>query len=179
MYTLRPMTTTDIAPVVDVLDCLCSSDPASITFSAIQMGLARDRYMRNPRRCAIWRTKLVEYLADEQPGMLVAEMYGHRIGFLVAVVTRPYDAGACYGTLEAVGVLPTYRRQGIATALMQAALERLIDAGIATVLLDAGAQNELAHAWAGRLGFRPLSTVFMADTRAVHEHLQHAIEGDD
>lgn len=60
---------------------------------------------------------------------------------------------AC-GKLHDLFVLPSARRQGIGTALAQAALARLRDLGVPRVVLTSAWQNQEAHALFRALGFR-------------------------
>lgn len=96
-------------------------------------------------------------LDDPDTVILVAEdRSGEVIGYAYAALEpRSWaDLRDACGKLHDLFVLPSARRQGIGTALAQAALARLRDLGVPRVVLTSAWQNQEAHALFRALGFR-------------------------
>lgn len=71
------------------------------------------------------------------------------------------------GAIQNLGVLPSYRGQGLGTALLLKALAGFRQAGLARAFLEVTAQNEGAVRIYRRLGFRCRKTIYKAvDTLA-------------
>lgn len=92
-------------------------------------------------------------LAD---GALLAREEGEVVGF---VMFGPDDSGferdLARGVVRNVYVDPEARGRGVGTALMDAAEERLAEAGVEEVVLEAMADNEAALAFYRRRGYEP------------------------
>lgn len=86
--------------------------------------------------------------AAVRPLLLVAEANAAPAGMIVA------RAVAGEWEIENVAVLPTYRRQGIAAALVQALLAAAAAAGASAVFLEVRESNQPARKLYERFGFR-------------------------
>ena len=88
-------------------------------------------------------SRLIEYQPN---GCFVAELDGRLVGTVTTT---------CYGTeLAWIGMMlvhPEYRRRGIGTELMNAAMEFLLDTNVQCVKLDATPEGQLVYE---RLGFQ-------------------------
>lgn len=72
-------------------------------------------------------------------GIFVAEMWDTLVGFIACFVEKS-DA-SIYGEITGLGVLPQRRRKGVATALIQKAVEYFIDAGVEEVYCEVYEEN--------------------------------------
>ncbi len=75
----------------------------------------------------------------ETEGIFVAELWGNLSGFIACFVENKDDS--IYGEITGIGVLPRRRRRGLATALIQRAVEYFIDAGVEEVYCEVFAEN--------------------------------------
>jgi ribosomal protein S18 acetylase RimI-like enzyme len=75
----------------------------------------------------------------ETEGIFVAELWGNLSGFIACFVENRDDSD--YGEITGIGVLPQRRRKGIATALIQRAVEYFIDAGVDEVYCEVFTEN--------------------------------------
>ena len=75
----------------------------------------------------------------ETEGIFVAELWGNLSGFIACFVENKDDSN--YGEITGIGVLPQRRRRGIATALIQCAVEYFIDAGVDEVYCEVFTEN--------------------------------------
>ena len=99
---------------------------------------------------------LVSQLADEDVAVFVAEQSGEVIGYVYAgLEPRSWKElrDAC-GFIHDVAVLETGRRSGVATALIDAAVEWLRSRGAPRVVLWTADRNDAAQRLFDRLGFR-------------------------
>jgi ribosomal protein S18 acetylase RimI-like enzyme len=94
--------------------------------------------------------------SDPEAECWVAVPNGHAVGFVAFRVRL--DREPLAGEIEMIAVDPAHQRQGVATRLLEFALDRLHAAGVSVVELATG--GDAAHAPARRLyeqaGFRPL-----------------------
>lgn len=73
-------------------------------------------------------------------GIFVAVIWGNMSGFIACFVEEEEEG--IYGEITGIGVLPQRRRKGVATALIQKAVEYFIDAGVEEVYCEVYEQNE-------------------------------------
>jgi GNAT superfamily N-acetyltransferase len=95
-------------------------------------------------------------LADDDVAVFVAEREGEVIGYVYAgLEPRSWKElrDAC-GFIHDVAVLESGRRGGVATALVDAAIEWLRSRGAPRVVLWSAERNRAAHRLFERLGFR-------------------------
>jgi ribosomal protein S18 acetylase RimI-like enzyme len=109
----------------------------------------------SPERGYAWF--LGTQLAREDAAILVAEGDGAILGYVYAAVEPQswQDLRDEAGYIHDVVVDPDRRRQGVATALMEAALEWLRGRGVPRVVLGTASRNTSAQRLFARLGFRP------------------------
>ena len=109
---------------------------------------------KNPEEGYAWF--LQSQLRDDDAVVIVAERNGEVIGYVYAAL-EPQSwkelRDAC-GFIHALAVQETGRRTGIATALMDAAMEWLRSSGAPRVVLGTAHANEAAQRLFDRLGFR-------------------------
>ncbi len=74
-------------------------------------------------------------------GIFIAEMFGQPVGFIACFVERDREDGSVYGEITGLGVLPSRRRRGVATALIQRAVEYFLDAGVEEVYCEVYEEN--------------------------------------
>ncbi len=72
-------------------------------------------------------------------GIFLAEMWGSLVGFIACFVEKGADSA--YGEITGLGVLPSRRRRGIATALILRAAEYFRDAGVEQVYCEVYEEN--------------------------------------
>jgi len=121
-------------------------------------GFDRRRFMapgRNPE--AGYASFLRTQLHDEDVVVLVAEREGEVIGYVYAGLEPESwkELREAAGFIHDVVVEEAGRRTGVATALIDAAVEWLRGRGAPRVVLSTAAPNEAARRLFERLGFRP------------------------
>jgi ribosomal protein S18 acetylase RimI-like enzyme len=72
-------------------------------------------------------------------GVFVAEMWNTLAGFIACFIEK--SKGTTYGEITGIGVLPSRRRKGVATALVRRAAEYFLDAGIDEVYCEVFEEN--------------------------------------
>ena len=113
-WTLRELTAADLEPVVRI-----------------------DARTTGRRKAAWWRQVFTRFLSAPEPAAggigLGATAHGALVGFLIGEV-RAFEFGseAC-GWVFALGVDPDHRREGVGTALLEAAAARFRRAGVTRV----------------------------------------------
>lgn len=102
-----------------------------------------------------WQRDLLDWYAQKHPGLFLVALVEARIaGYCIA---RPRGSDAA--DIDSIAVLTRYRRQGIATALMKAALSRLRRRRITSIGLMVRRDNIAAIAFYKRFGFVRRRTV--------------------
>ncbi|HDJ25963.1 MAG TPA: GNAT family N-acetyltransferase [Candidatus Bathyarchaeota archaeon] len=102
-----------------------------------------------------WRSWALSVIRSEGGGILVAEAGGELVGFVLfaereSALKSPYRRAVIYDLY----VKPEWRRKGVATRLMGAALERLKAKGIDLVTVSVAASNQVAFKLYKKLGFQ-------------------------
>lgn len=97
----------------------------------------------------------LERYLDRNPGLSVVAFQGTA---LAGFVLSGHDGRRGY--LNHLVVLPEFRRQGIATRLVESALERLINAGIAKAHVDVLIENSAAQTFWLQSGWQLRRDVF-------------------
>ncbi len=72
-------------------------------------------------------------------GVFIAEMWNTLAGFIACFIEE--DEDSIYGEITGIGVLPSRRRKGVATALIRSASEYFIDAGVEEVYCEVFEEN--------------------------------------
>ncbi len=80
-----------------------------------------------------------EALKLDTESVYVAEMWDTLAGFIACFVEK--DEDSFYGEITGIGVLPSRRRRGVATALIRKAAEFFIDAGVDEVYCEVYEEN--------------------------------------
>lgn len=99
------------------------------------------------------REAFLGYFAAAPQLFLVATVAGRLAGYSIAGITRHG------GEIDSLAVLPSYRRCGIATALLKATIRRLRRYGVGAVFLMVRRGNRSAIQLYRGLGFRRVATV--------------------
>jgi ribosomal protein S18 acetylase RimI-like enzyme len=84
-------------------------------------------------------------------GIFVAEIWNNLSGFIACFVEKEEEG--IYGEITGIGVLPQRRRKGVATALIQKAVEYFIDAGVEEVYCEVYEKNEPSKQLISSYGF--------------------------
>ena len=98
----------------------------------------------------------------EQGAAFLAVVDGDAAGFLIASRSRPD-----IGHVEDVYVRPSYRRQGVATALVHHLAAAFRERGVEHIALDVDVGNDAARTLYERLGFRAYATRLAADVASL------------
>ncbi len=85
---------------------------------------------------------------------------GDRIVYACGTIQGLYDPTSTLGAIQNVGVLPQYRRRGVATLLLWHALRAFRDLGLPRVFLEVTAVNTPAIQLYQQLGFQIVREVF-------------------
>ena len=72
-------------------------------------------------------------------GIFVAKLGGSCVGFIACFVEEKEDS--IYGEITGIGVIPSRRRKGIATALIKQAAEYFIDSGVEEIYCEVYEKN--------------------------------------
>lgn len=121
--------------------------------------LARDQraygsHLLGPENQSVIRETVVQRIVADN--LLVARREGSVVGFVMFSVERGrYEQDVTPGLVENIYVVPAARRNGIGSALLTAAEERLADAGATVVQLEAMAENDAARQFYAAHGYAP------------------------
>ncbi|WP_324662287.1 GNAT family N-acetyltransferase [Haloarcula sediminis] len=121
--------------------------------------LARDQraygsHLLGPENRAVIRETVVQRIVADN--LLVARREGAVVGFVMFSVERGrYEQDVTPGLVENIYVVPAARRDGIGSALLEAAEERLADAGATVIQLEAMAENDAARQFYAAHGYAP------------------------
>ncbi len=85
-------------------------------------------------------------------GIFVARLWGTLVGFIACFVQR--EDQSVYGEITGIGVLPSRRRRGVATALIQHAVEYFIASGVEEVYCEIYEENIPSKLLVTTYGFR-------------------------
>ncbi|MGY5860335.1 MAG: GNAT family N-acetyltransferase [Candidatus Thorarchaeota archaeon] len=72
-------------------------------------------------------------------GIFVAKLWGKLSGFIACFVEKQSDSN--YGEITGIGVLPSRRRKGVATALIKRASKYFLDSGVDDVYCEVYEEN--------------------------------------
>ncbi|MBD3408012.1 MAG: GNAT family N-acetyltransferase [Candidatus Lokiarchaeota archaeon] len=89
-------------------------------------------------------------------GIFVAELWGKLSGFIACFVEKEEDS--VYGEITGIGVLPSRRRKGIATALIKRASKYFLDAGVEEVYCEVYEENTPSQMLIMAYGFEQVGT---------------------
>lgn len=160
---IRPMTAADIETVVSLY---CEvMDSTYVSFSELAEGKANAFFEISPRAGEIFRAQLVDFLSDPKHGFFAAFIGDEVVGFALASL-RTAEAGHVECWLDDLGVRSSWRRRGIAKALVAEVFAWGAQERSEYFLLESGVLNESAHGLFRALGFRPLAFVFMREGRS-------------
>ena len=84
-------------------------------------------------------------------GIFVAKMWGKFAGFIACFVEKQADSN--YGEITGIGVLPSRRRKGVATALIKSASKYFLDSGVDEVYCEVYEKNIPSQMLIGTYGF--------------------------
>ncbi|TFG09622.1 GNAT family N-acetyltransferase [Candidatus Thorarchaeota archaeon] len=84
-------------------------------------------------------------------GIFVAVLWKELSGFIACFVEK--DEGSVYGEITGIGVLPSRRRRGIATALIEKASEYFLEAGVEEVYCEVYEENRPSRLLITAYGF--------------------------
>lgn len=102
-------------------------------------------------RSAVRETMVQRIVNDD---LLVARENDTTVGFVSFTLERGrYTQSATSGVVENLYVTPSARRQGIGSALLTAAEERLSDAGASVINIEAMADNDAAREFYAAHGY--------------------------
>ena len=101
-----------------------------------------------------------ELLASDSFWLLLAALDGAPAGLAAVARVPKADARVGFLWVDELRVLPAFRRQGVATALLKHAAALAGELGLAGVRLLVRPENEAARALYRRLGFDEQATLF-------------------
>ena len=85
-------------------------------------------------------------------GIFVAKLAGQFVGFIACFVDKKEDS--IYGEITGIGVLPSRRRRGIATALIKQATKYFLDSGVEEVYCEVYEENSPSQLLILAYGFK-------------------------
>lgn len=99
--------------------------------------------------------KLLRHIHENNPeSFLVAEIEGKVVGYLIGLVRW-----GGMGHILAIAVEESYRREGVGSALMLNAFNRLKNNGANRVKLEVRVSNESAQKFYDKMGFEPVDVI--------------------
>ncbi len=119
----------------------------------IEAVLAIDRKITGVRRAITYTDLITGDLGGLLDLSFVAEVRGEVIGFIVARHAYVGAVGEA-GLIHILGIDPDYWRQGIATKLVNALLERCQSKGLKTVRTMINERDSQLQGFLARVGFR-------------------------
>ena len=110
----------------------------------------------------LWAATLREALDSGTPSVLVADVDGRVAGFVVidGLAASPVLAAPPSAVVGELYVAPSFRRRGLARALLDAASAEAARLGAAAVRFEVASGNAASHALVAAWGARPLATVY-------------------
>jgi ribosomal protein S18 acetylase RimI-like enzyme len=75
----------------------------------------------------------------DSEGIFVAKLWGQLAGFIACFVEKQSESN--YGEITGIGVLPSRRRKGVATALIKRASKYFLDSGVEDVYCEVYEEN--------------------------------------
>ncbi|CAG0968547.1 phosphinothricin acetyltransferase [Phycisphaerales bacterium] len=150
-FTIRPATPADVPAVLPMVAAICAHHEA----------LDPERFAMLPDVVQRYERWLPQRAADPRSIFLVADSTGHStppaiVGFIVGSMERniPIYRLDEFAYLHDLWVQPDFRRQGVATALLNEAIARFRAIGAKQIRLETALANEHARRVCETCGFR-------------------------
>lgn len=117
---------------------------------------------------------VLRYAEDDGGRIVVAELDGTVVGcgFIRIAVASPLDAGSTV-LLSHVQVAAGYGRQGVGSALVQAALTWAEQRGVGSVVTSLPPNHREANRFLARLGMAPVASIRGGSVAALRARLPH------
>jgi len=116
--------------------------------------LTIDRKISGVQRAITYTDLITGELGGVIDLSFVAEINGQVVGIILARLAYVGDPVTEVGLVQILGVDPDYQRQGIATKLVSAMLERCKSKGIKTVRVSVNERDSQLRGLFQRIGFR-------------------------
>ncbi|MFX1580218.1 MAG: GNAT family N-acetyltransferase [Promethearchaeota archaeon] len=101
-------------------------------------------------------------------GIFIARFAGKMVGFIACFVEKTDDS--IYGEITGIGVLPSRRRKGVATALIKRATQYFIDSGVEDVYCEVYEENIPSQSLIMAYGFEEVGRRdILMDTTSIRE----------
>lgn len=151
---IRPMILGDIDAMFSIDKKIRAAEKA-ITYA----NLTTEHIFTIDRKASLLRrpTSYVDLITGDVAGLLdygfVAEVDGHVRGFVLGRLVHIGEAAAEEGQIVIVGVHPDYQREGVASKLVSALLEKYRSKGIKTVRVAIDERDKDLLEFAKHMGF--------------------------
>lgn len=154
--TIRDMGIDDIAPVFHLGEALFQRELYPTLYRTWDEWEVTGLYNTDPEYC------------------LIAEVDEQFAGFLLGTILE--KPNWVYGYIIWLGVSPQFQRQGVADRLVDKFIERTIEQGASTILMDTDPQNEPAVKFFNRKGFNtPRQHIYLSLDLTQHEYYRKLI----
>ena len=111
-------------------------------------------HLLGPENRTVIRETVIQRIVAEN--LLVARLEDALVGFIMFTVEHGrYEQDVTPGLVENLYVVPTARREGVGSALLTAAEERLVEEGATVVQLESMARNDAARQFYAAHGYTP------------------------
>ncbi|MDS0284202.1 GNAT family N-acetyltransferase [Haloarcula onubensis] len=141
------------------MDITTASTELTDRLTDMWVDLARDQrsygsHLLGPENRTVIRETVVQRIVAGN--LLVARRDGRVVGFVMFTVEHGrYEQDVTPGLVENLFVQPAARREGVGSALLGAAEDRLVDDGATVVQLEAMSDNEAAREFYAAHGYTP------------------------
>jgi ribosomal protein S18 acetylase RimI-like enzyme len=111
-------------------------------------------HLLGPENRTVIRETVIQRIVAEK--LFVARLEDALVGFIMFTVEHGrYEQDVTPGLIENLYVVPTARREGVGSALLTAAEERLVEEGATVVQLESMARNDAARQFYAAHGYTP------------------------
>ena len=156
LYVLRRATVEDIPAI------------ASLWVEMTAFHAACDaRFRPHPDGPDNWTKTLAEWIERDDMAVFVADAAGRVVGYTIAMdrESPPVLLPSRYGFVSDLAVTVSWRRRGVATALLKAAIAWFKERGLPEFRLNVANQNAVSNAFWQSMGLQPYMQLMWSEVK--------------